>query len=477
MAKTMTRLLPLPAFCLLLGACMNVGPDYEGPVIEAYQDQWVAGDSAVLEPGSLPRSDWWTLFGDETLESLVADARANNPDIAEAAASVAGAQAALSAARASGFPMGDVSGAVTRQKQSSASFGANVPFEFEAQTQYQLGAELSWEADLFGRTANSIARAEAALGGRGAMAADAARAIIAQTAQTYLTVRELDARIATNKANVARQQEVLDLTRQLREAGEVSDIDVERQTNLVESTQAGINSLKSARSETVASLARLTGHTLPAFYEAYPAFDDFGTGDLPPLVVAGPVEIGSPEDLLRRRPDIRAAERQLAAATYGVGIETADLYPSLSLTGQGSLTAGEPGELFSEDAIGYSFGPRLQWGIFNLPLTRAQIRQAEADVEAAEAAFRSAVLDALTETDAALLSYNYGIEEAAFRARALGAADRALNLIDIRYREGAESLLSLIDAQRQKLTAEDGELQARYEALRRRVNIYRAFGG
>ena len=477
MAKTMTKLFFLPFVCLAAGACMNVGPQYEAPAVQEIQDKWVAGDSSVLDPGSLPQSDWWTVFDDDMLDSLVGDARARNPDIAEAAASVAGAQAALSAARSSAFPMGGLSGTVTRQKQSSASFGANVPFEFEAQTQYQLGAELSWEADLFGRTANSIARAEAALGGREAVAADAARAVIAQTAQAYLTVRELDARIATNRANVARQEEVLELTRQLRDAGEVSDIDVERQTNLVESTQAGINLIQSARSDAVSSLARLTGHTLPELHEAYPQFEDFGTADLPQVSAKGGVAIGSPEDLLRRRPDIRAAERQLAAATYGVGIETADLYPSLSLTGQGSLTAGEPGELFTEDAIGYSFGPRLQWGIFNLPLTRAQIRQAEADVEAAEAGFRSAVLDALTETDAALLGYNYAIEEAAYRVRALGAAGRALDLIDIRYREGAESLLSLIDAQRQKLSAEDAEIQSRYEALRRRVNIYRAFGG
>ena len=191
----------------------------------------------------------------------------------------------------------------------------------------------------------------------------------------------------------------------------------------------------------------------------------------------GPVEIGQPKELLRRRPDIRAAERQLAAATYRVGIETADLYPSLTLSGQANYQAGEPGELFSADALGYNFGPRLSWGIFNLPLTRAQIEQAEADVEAARANFEGTVLDALTEADAALLGYNYAVEETAFRSGALEAATRARDLIEIRYREGAESLLSLIDAQRQTLSAEDGELQARYEALRRRVGIYAAFGG
>jgi multidrug efflux system outer membrane protein len=374
--------------------------------------------------------------------------------------------------------MGALSGSVIRQKQSSASFGGgNLPFEFEAQTQYSLGAEASWEADLFGRTAKSIAQAEASFGGRQAIAADTIRALIAQTAQTYLTIRELDARIHTNEQNAERQDEVLALTRKLRDAGEVSDIDVERQSNLVETTRAGINALRSARSEAAASLARLTGRNLPELYEDYSVFKPFQTASLDPVRALGAIQIGAPEDLLRRRPDIRAAERQLAAATYGVGIETAELYPSLTLSGQTSLTAGAPGDLFSGDALGYSFGPRLSWGIFNLPLTRAQIRQAEADVDMARASFESAVLTALTETDAALLAYNYGIEEAAYRVRALCASSRALKLIEIRYREGAESLLSLIDAQRQKLSAEDGEIQSRYEALRRRVAIYRAFGG
>ena len=155
----------------------------------------------------------------------------------------------------------------------------------------------------------------------------------------------------------------------------------------------------------------------------------------------------------------------------------ADLYPRLTLSGQAAFTANEPGNLFSEEALGYSFGPRLSWGIFNLPLTRAQIDQAEAEARAAKAGFESAVIQALTETDAALESYNLAVEEAALRVRALGSAERALDLVELRYKEGADSLLSLIDAQRQTLSARDAEVQARHEALRRRVAVHRAFGG
>ncbi|RIJ21629.1 TolC family protein [Henriciella barbarensis] len=475
--KNLLQMSAVAACVLSLSACLTVGSEYEPPETEVYQDSWIAGELAVLAPGEVPRSDWWTSFDDALLTALIEDARARNPSIDEAAANVANAQAALGAARAARLPMGALNASVVRQKQSAASLGANVPFEFEAQTLYSAGSELSWQADLFGRTANSIAQADAALGGREAIAADAARAILAETARAYLTLRELDARILVNDSNVERQEDVLALTVRLREAGEVADIDVERQTNLVQTTKAAISALKAARAQTVTGLARLTGRTLPDFYEAYPALQPGGTETLDAVQAFGPIEIGEPKDLLRRRPDIRAAERQLAAATYRVGIETADLYPSLKVSGQANYQAGEVGELFSADALGYNFGPRLSWGIFNLPLTRAQIEQAEADVEAARANFEGTVLDALTEADAALLAYNYAVEETAFRTGAFNAAKRARDLTEIRYREGAESLLSLIDAQRQTLSAEDAEIQARYEALRRRVGIYAAFGG
>ncbi|MEQ8557447.1 MAG: efflux transporter outer membrane subunit [Henriciella sp.] len=462
---------------LAISGCMTVGPEYEPPALDTYQDAWLAGDSDVLAPGAVSETDWWQAFDDAHLTRLVEDAAASNFDIAEARANIEAARAAVASARASGFPMGQLTGSVVRQKQSSSSLGADVPFEFTAQTLYSAGAEASWEADLFGRVANSISQAEAALGGREAVAADTARAITTQTASTYLTLRELDARIAVNMESLARQEDVLDLTRQLRDAGEVADIDVERQTNLVETTRAAIVALKTARAETLSGLARLTGNTVPDFLEAYPALAPFESDALPPVKAFQPVKISQPIDMLRRRPDIRAAERQLAAANLAIGAEMADLYPSISLTGQASYQANEPGNLFTGDALGYSFGPRISWGIFNLPLTRAQIDQAEAEYEAAKAGFEGTVIQALTETDASLEAYNYAVEEAALRAKALGAAERALDLVELRYKEGAESLISLIDAQRQTLSSRDSEVQARYEALRRRVDIYNAFGG
>ena len=461
----------------ILTSCMTVGPEYTPPEIEGRQDAWLAGDSSVLAPGAVQGSDWWQVFDDPMLNRLIAEVSDRNINIAQAETALTRASATMTRANRSVFPMGGVSGSVTRQQQSTASFGADLPFEFEEQTNYNAGANLSWESGLFGRIKSGLAQAETALGGQEAMLEDTRRVVLAQAATTYFSLLELDHRIAVSESNLERQREVFKLTEQLRDAGEVSDIDVERQSNLIDSTLSAQTALKSARQDILGALALLTGRTLPEFMADYP---ELTTGDVPDYVGAtafGPLHIISPEDMLRRRPDIRAAERQLAGSVYAVQFATADLYPQLTLSGNVSVTALEPGDLFSGDALGYSFGPKLSWSLFNRGAIKAAIEETKADSEAARLNFENTVLTALTETDTALQSYNFGVEQAAISKRALGSAERSRDLVEIRYREGAESLLSLIEAQRQALAAQDAELQARYEALRRRVTVYRALGG
>jgi NodT family efflux transporter outer membrane factor (OMF) lipoprotein len=460
-----------------LGGCATGTTPYAPPELSDRQAGWAVENSAVLLPGAVEDGDWWTDFDDPTLERLIAAGQAGNFDLAEARAGIAAAEAALAQAQAAGRPLGDVNASVTRQLQSEAAtdFGG-FPVAFEAQTNYSVGGQASWEIDLFGRISSSVERAEAALGGRAALVADIARLTTAQIATSYVSLRELDARLALNAASLARQEDILDLTIQLEELGEVAELDVVRQRNLVENTRAGLSALRAARAETAAALALLTGRTVPEFEADFPALAPSGTAQSP-LSAAGPVRIGTPLEMLRRRPDIRVAERELAASLAGVDVARADLYPTLSLTGGVSLSALEIGDVPTDEALGYSFGPRISWGVFNLPLTRARIDQAEAEADAAAVRFEKAVVSALTETDNALARYNEAVEEAVIRGRALADARRALELVEVRYREGADSLIALIDTQRQALAAEDAEAQARHEALRRRIAVFRALGG
>lgn len=460
-----------------LSGCMTVGPEYVAPDLETRQESWVMGDTAHLAPGAVESSDWWADFNDPNLTQLLLQVRDSNLSIAQAEAAATRASATLTRAYRAVLPMGGVNTAVTRQKTASASFGADLPFEFDAQTSYSVGANVSWESGLFGRIRSGLAQAEAAFGGQQAIFEDTRRAILAQTASTYFTLLELDQRIAVSDANLERQKQVFELTKQLRDAGEVSDIDVERQSNLIDSTLASQTALKSARQETISGLALLSGLTVPEFLEKFPDLVSEPAASYDNAAAFGPLRITSPEDMLRRRPDIRAAERQLAGAVYAVQFATADLYPQLTLSGNISSVALDAGDLFSGDSFGYSFGPQLSWGVFNLGATKAAINEKEAEAEAARLNFENTVLTALTETDSALQSYNFGVEQAAISKRALTSAERSRDLVEIRYKEGAESLLSLIEAQRQALSAQDAELQARYEGLRRRITVYRALGG
>ncbi len=460
-----------------LGGCAGISDPYAPPELSDRQVGWVMEGSDLLAPGAIENGDWWTDFRDPVLDRLLAAGRDGNFDIAEARTGIAAAEAALAQARAAGRPLGDVNASVSRQLQSeSATDFGGIPISFDPQTNYALGTQASWEIDLFGRISSGVDRAEAALGGREALVGDVMRLTTAQIATSYVTLRELDARLALNAASLARQEEILDLTVQLRDLGEVADLDVVRQRNLVENTRAGLSALRSARAETLSALALLTGQTVPVFNSAFPELAS-SSSTVQPLSAQGPVRVGTPLDMLRRRPDIRVAEREMAASLAGVEVARADLYPTLSLTGSASFSALDIGDVPTGEALGYSFGPRLSWGVFNLPLTRARIDQAEAEAEGAAIRFERTVVSALTETDRAMAQYNLAVEEAVIRARALADARRALELVEVRYREGADSLIALIDTQRQALAAEDAEAQARHEALRRRIAVFRALGG
>ena len=473
----------LIASTLVVSGCASFRPDYTAPSVEAAQSGWVVEAPEALQPGALADSDWWMDFADPVLTALLADADAANFDIAQARAGLAAAEAGLRQARAIRLPLGTVNSDVTRSKTASATFGGNLPFEFDANTTYSLGAGASWEFDLFGRLSNGVSQAEAALGGQEAVTADVSRILLAQTAIVYLTLRELDARLDVNEKALQRQEAILDLTGKLLEAGQVARLDVIRQRQLTDTTRAGLISLRAARADTLSALALLTGRTVPQLLADHPSLDagaaPEATQRIPGLSTFEftPLTIGNPADMLRRRPDVRAAERNLASAVYGVGVAKADFFPTLSLTGQVSSTALEVGDLGTEDALGYAFGPRLSWGVFNLPLTRARVAAAEAQVELAAIAYERTVTTALTETDAALANYNFALESAALRNQILSDAVTALGMVEERYRAGADGLISLIDAQREALLASDAATAARFEAMRRRVDVYRALGG
>jgi NodT family efflux transporter outer membrane factor (OMF) lipoprotein len=481
-----------------LAGCITVGPDYDSPQPDGVQEAFVAADEAVYEDAGSEAEPWWRAFDDPVLDRLVTMARAENRDLLEAVARVEAAAARTRAAYRGLLPQGGVSGSVLRQQNSVAAFAAFAGPDAVAGGQqdgdgqggqdggqdpggggapaqptfelYQLAADLSWELDLFGRIRSQARQQLANAEAQAAFAEDTARIVTARTAEAYFTYLEAVARAEVAASNLETQEEGLRLTEALFELGEVSEFDLARQRTVTRSTAAGLERLRASRGQAASALALLTGNTVPGLAEAVPALT--APDGLP--TVAEEIVLSDPTAVLRRRPDVEQAERQLASASYGINVQTAQLFPQVTLTGNANLQALSAGGLSDDGAFGFSYGPRLSWNVFSYPQLLAQVDAADAEAKAALYAYQRAVLSALTETDEALVAYARALDRAALLAEAQESAARALFLAEVRYREGADSLLAFLDAQRTALQTEDEFVIARAEALRARVAVHRA---
>lgn len=501
---------------LSLAGCATVGPGYDAPAPTGVQDAFVAADEDVYDGAARDAAPWWTAFGDPTLDRLVTMARAKNRNLLEALARVEAAAARTRVAYRALLPQGGVGFGVTRQQNSVAAFAAfagpdavggatNTPGQGPGQGEtpdggtagtntpdgeapggggapaqpvfelYRADADLSWELDLFGRIRNQARQQRASAEGQAALAEDTARLVTARTAEAYFTYLEAVGRAEVAASNLRTQWRGLELTAALFEMGEVSEFDLARQRTVTRTTEAQLAQLRAARGQAASALALLTGETVPGLAAAVPALvspEGEGAGALP----APPREVAltDPAGVLRRRPDVRLAERQLAAATYGIGVQTARLFPQVTITGNANLQALSFDGLSDDGAFGFAYGPRLSWPVFSYPQLLAQVDAADAEAKAALYAYEQAVLSALTETDEALVGYARALEAEAALADAQESAARALFLAEVRYREGADSLLSFLDAQRTALQTEDQFVTSRAAALRARVAVHRA---
>lgn len=461
---------------LSLTGCISVGPRYDEPEIAGVQDAFVAADEGVYEEG-VGDGPWWEAFGDPTLNRLVTMARAENRDVLEAVSRVEAAAARTRVAYRALLPQGNVGFGVTRQQNANAAFAAFAgPDAVQGDQEqivfdlYQADAALSWELDLFGRIRSQGRRQLADAQAQAAFAGDTARIVTARTAEAYFTYLEGSARIGVARSNLATQEEGLRLTEALFEMGEVSEFDLARQRTIARTTAAQLEQFRAGRAQAASALALLTGRTVPDLRAAVPALSAQAPLPVPPATIA----LSDPAEVLRRRPDVESAERQLAAATYGIGVQAAQLFPQVTLSGNASLQALEFGQLGDQGTFGFSYGPRLSWPVFSYPQLLAQVDAADAEAKAALFAYQRTVLSALTETDEALVRYARTLDRAGLLAEAQESAARALFLAEVRYREGADSLLTFLDAQRTALQTEDQFVTSRADALRARVAVHRA---
>lgn len=467
-------ILPIGA-ALALSGCV-VGPNYKRPstpeaavgaLTEAARAQ-SAANSATLP------DHWWQLYRDPVLDRLVTDALAHNTDIREAAANLLRARAVLSEQRGPRLPSTDLTGSYQRQQGNSANAaafgGSNAKpqtFQFDL---FKLGFDVSYEVDLFGGVTRAI---EAGRGDVEASAAqlDAARvAVAAETASAYVTACSNASQLQVARETVDLQQKTLDLTRTLFNAGRGTKRDVERADVLLAQTQAQLPGFEAEQRAALYALATLTGRP-PAEIDA-----DAARCPAPPKLDQV-IPVGDGAALLARRPDVRAAERTLAADTARIGIAVADLYPSIRLAGGIGLNATRGSQLFKPTSVNYSIGPLISWSLPNQTVARARIRQARAGADASLARFDGTVLTALRETEQALARYAGALDRESALVRAEAASTEAARLSQLRFDNGADSFLQLIDAQRDRATARAARAQADAAVADAQISLFKALGG
>jgi len=465
-----SRYLSAAAMALALSACATAGPDYHPPEnsvanAPAAQGEFVSGKDAAFAQEPLP-DRWWSLYKDPRLDALVEQALTANADLRVAEANVRKAEAVLrenTGARALSTTVS--ADADLERDYSTSSAGTNLP----GVGTYDLGLTLSYPLDLNGKLKRAIEGSEA---DREAVQAarDAVRiSVAAATTKAYADVCGANYQMATVSKVITLQQQTLDATTRLQRGGRGTAFDVSRARTAVETSKASLPAFVARRQGSLYLLATLLGRA-PAEYPQ----DVASCADLPRL--SRPMPVGDGAALIRRRPDIRQAERAIAGDTARIGVATADLYPSISLTG-GLITDGIGENIGKTHSFGFSLGPLLSWSFPNRPVVKARIAAAQAQVDADLAKFDSVVLDALRGTETALESYARDRDKAAALGRASDSAGLSATQANKLFRFGRSDFLNLLNAQGSLASAQVSHAAAEAALVDDQIAVFLALGG
>lgn len=450
---------------LLLSACA-VGPDYHAPqtapaaLINTQSPQFVAQN---------PEAAWWNQFDDAELDSLVSRSLAANLDLRIAIDRVREARAVFVQNQYDLAPHVPLQAAYSHSDEQQPGFGST---RFNTES-YSLGFDATWEVDLFGHVRRQVEAARADLGAQQENLRDAQVTVAAEVARNYFELRGTQRRLDVARQNLASEDQTQQLTQLRYDAGRVTELDVQQSRARLKATEAGIPPLEAAEKQSAYRLAVLLGQR-PG------ALDD----ELKPVQVrtwAKALPIGDTTALLQRRPDVRAAERQFAAANARVGVATADLFPRVNVTGFVGFLSGDVGRLFSanagNDGRAWSVTPSVSWAALDFGSVKARLRASKAQSDEAAVSYEKAVLAALEDTENSFVAYSKQQTRLKSLTEQAEASRRAAELAQIQYREGVADFLTLLDAQRTQLEAEDDVAQAQTAVNVGVVAIYKALGG
>jgi NodT family efflux transporter outer membrane factor (OMF) lipoprotein len=455
----------LPGLLGTLSGCKAVGPDYREPALHvpggfANQDQPGMSAAGV-------EIDWWRGFQDDRLNQLVDQALVQNHDLRIATARLREARALLGQTQLDRLPTVTAQGDYTRQRLSEDVAPAGSDRDREL---YNIGFDASWELDFFGRVRRSIEASTADVGAAEAVRRDVMVSLLAEMARNYFVLRGAQNQLAVARQNAENQRQTLDLTLALLNAGRGTELDVARAEAQLNSTLASIPPLETTTKQALHRLGMLIGQAPTALVEELS--QPRPLPGLPALVA-----VGQPADLLRRRPDLRVVERNLAAATARVGVATADLFPRLALFGSVGLEASSFVGLWQGGSDTFAIGPSIFWAAFDLGRVRARIRAADARTEAALAQYEQRVLLALEETENSLVDFDRQQARRDLLRAAAQASEKAAALARLRYQAGVADFLTVLDAERTLLEAQDRLAESETRTATALIAVYKALGG
>ncbi|HUO07963.1 MAG TPA: efflux transporter outer membrane subunit [Phycisphaerae bacterium] len=469
------RLLKALIACgLLTGGC-EVGPNYRQPHADtpAAFSKAATTQPSTVDPNRSPMVNWWTSFGDAELNSLVVRALAANHELKIAQSRVLEARAFERIAKSKQYPTIDLVAAVGRARGSAAGYAFPYGLPGMDDGLYQLGFDATYEVDLFG----GIRRTIEAAGALAEATEDERRAVqvtlLGEVARNYIGLRTLQRRLAVARANLDDQSQTLEIVTRRFKNGLTTNFDVIRASAQVTATQSTIPPLEAGINQTIYGLSILLGDQPTTLLAELSA-------QSPIPIVPPTVPVGMPSELLRRRPDIRRAERILAAATAEQGVATSDLFPHLILGGTAGVQSRDTDYLFSQHDPSSGFylaGPIANWTIFDGGRRWANIDRTKARVAAAASAYEESVLSALKDVESSLTAYSHDQTRRDSLGSLVGQNQEAVRIAKQEYSHGLVNLLDVIEVQRNLYVAQDALAQADQSVSSDLVSLYKALGG
>lgn len=449
---------------LALVSCTPVGPDYQQPEIKVPKDFYNVSGTVIL-PSKI-ESTWWQGFNDNTLNWLISDGYRSNLDLKQATANLEEAKALRFQNQLDLYPTVTVSASQKYLQRSKGLFGSRFPGFNLLNT----GFDATWELDFFGRIRRSIEASTYEVEALEAQRRDVMVSVSAELARNYFDLRGTQNRLEVARKNAENQAATFKFTQARLNGGVGTALDTARAEEQLNSTLATIPPLETHIRSAIHRIAVLLGQSPEKLYSRLEQHAPLPTT---PKLVA----IDNPAALLRRRPDIAYAERTLATATAKIGVATADLFPRVTFNGNVALEGRSFAGMGAAGGGTFSFGPSIQWAAFNLGRVYAQIKATKAGKDADLAAYEKTVLQALEETENALVTFSQLQIRRDYFKEAVKAGEKASRLARLRYQDGVSDFLAVLDAERRLLETQDQLAQTETDTAMAVVAVYKALGG